>query len=109
MDGTVLERNLCFVDTPGYNRGTSMMEGVDTVMQYVESQLAKISTLPSMGEADLLSMLSGNGGPQVDVVFYLVLHRKRLHSSRIPNLITDRVGRAQACGFGVSPTSLNTY
>lgn len=76
MDGTVLERNLCFVDTPGYNRGTSIMEGVDAVMHYVESQLAKIASLPSMGEGDILSMLSGNGGPQVDVVFYLVLHRK---------------------------------
>ena len=109
MDGTVLERNLCFIDTPGYSRGMSMMEGVDIVMQYVESQLAKISSLPSMGEGDILSMLSGNGGPQVDVVFYLVLHRKCSHSSHIPDSITDRLGRAQTCGFGVSPTPLITY
>ena len=62
-----------------------MMESVETVMQYVELQLAKVSSLPSMGEGDLLNMLSGNGGPQVDVVFYLVLHRKHLLSLRAPD------------------------
>lgn len=106
MDGTVLERNLCFVDTPGYGRGMSITEGVDLVVQYVESQLAKIASLPDMGEGDILSMLSGNGGPQVDVVFYLVLRRKWLHSSYVLDLATDSLERAQTRRPGISPAPL---
>lgn len=32
------------------------------------------------GEGDLLSLLSGCGTPQVDVVFYVILHRKSLYT-----------------------------
>lgn len=28
------------------------------------------------GDGELLSLLSGNGTPQVDVVFYVILHSK---------------------------------
>lgn len=69
---TVLERNLCFVDTPGYSKGISNIEGIQSVLQYIESQLTKPFSAPTASEGDIAGLLSGSGGSQVDVVFYLV-------------------------------------
>ena len=77
---TVLERNLCFVDTPGYGNGLSKMEGIESVLQYVESQLRRSFSPPSEGESDIVGLLSGSGGSQVDVVFYLISQGKPVHS-----------------------------
>ena len=41
------------------------------VVDYVEAQLQKAASLRDMGDSDMVSMLSGNGGTQVDLVFYL--------------------------------------
>ena len=71
---TVLERNLCFVDTPGYSHKAST-ESVGSVVQYAESQLTKVFSLANANDGELLTMLSGHGGAQVDVVFYMVLQR----------------------------------
>ncbi len=76
MGDTVLERNLCFVDTPGYGGGMSLMEGVEPVVQYIESQIARTTSTAQMNDADLLSLLSGNGGSQVDVVLYMISESK---------------------------------
>ena len=73
MGDTVLERNLCFVDTPGYSRGMSITEGIESVTRYVEGQWHKTCSMTSSTESELLSMLSGNGGTQVDVVLYLIM------------------------------------
>ena len=75
---TVLERNLCFVDTPGYHSGISMLENINAVVHYIETQITKTTSLASMGNGDLLALLCGNGGFQVDVVFYLVSQGKNL-------------------------------
>ncbi|KAF8422378.1 Septin-domain-containing protein [Tirmania nivea] len=72
---TVLERNICFVDTPGYGSGTSFAECVEPVVRYVEMQMEKTAGILRMGDGDLLSLLSGAGTPQVDIVFYVILHR----------------------------------
>jgi len=72
----VLERNVCFVDTPGYDSGTSMLEGMDSVLQYIEAQMAKNTSFSSMSDGDLLSMLGGDGGFQVDLVLYLISQSK---------------------------------
>ncbi|MCJ1286647.1 hypothetical protein MMC26_005993 [Xylographa opegraphella] len=68
---TVLERNICFVDTPGYDPETSVLESVNSVLHYIEAQMAKNISFSHMSDIDLLSMLGGAGGFQVDVVLYL--------------------------------------
>lgn len=79
MGDSVLERNLCFVDTPGYSHAMSKMEGIETVLQYVERQLKRSFSSPSEGESDIVGLLSGSGGSQVDVVFYLISQGKWHH------------------------------
>lgn len=67
-----MERNVCFVDTPGYGRTLSMTEGIESVVQYVKAQLAKGTSFATIGEGELVSMLSGKGGTQVDVALYMI-------------------------------------
>lgn len=72
----ILERNLCFVDTPGYGSGTSFLECIEPVVGYVEAQMERTRSIVNSGsDGELLSILSGNGTPQVDIVFYVILHR----------------------------------
>ncbi|RFU23800.1 hypothetical protein B7463_g12539, partial [Scytalidium lignicola] len=75
MGGSVLERNLCFVDTPGYGNTTSCLDAITPVLNYVESNLCRIASPDQLSDSDAISMLSGNGGFQVDVVFYVIMQR----------------------------------
>lgn len=68
----VLERNVCFIDTPGYDNGSSMLEGMESVLQYIESQMQLTISTSAMHDHDLLSVLGGSGGTQVDAVLYLL-------------------------------------
>ncbi|KAF2659318.1 hypothetical protein K491DRAFT_712836 [Lophiostoma macrostomum CBS 122681] len=68
----VLERNLCFVDTPGFGKAVQTTDEQNMVIEYVESLLCKNASVTSMEDSDLLSVISGTGGVQVDVVFYLL-------------------------------------
>jgi hypothetical protein len=52
------------------------MESIIPVVQYVESHIEKSVSSARVSDGDMMSMLSGNGGYQVDVVFYLILHSK---------------------------------
>ena len=63
------------MDTPGYSVGMSKMETIDSVIGYVEQQLEK-SFSPSIGEGDVVGLMSGDGGSQVDVVLYLISQGK---------------------------------
>lgn len=72
MGDTVLERNLCFVDTPGYSHGMSRMESIESILQYVEAQLSKPFANTSGSQGDFVSLLSGSGGSQVDLVLYMI-------------------------------------
>ncbi|KAF2142000.1 uncharacterized protein K452DRAFT_249755 [Aplosporella prunicola CBS 121167] len=90
---TVLERNLCFVDTPGLEAGKQPQEQTDPIVQYVESLLHRNASMTAMSDGDLLGILSGNGGVQVDVVFFLVrlsdeaeLNRNIEHIRRLSSL-----------------------
>ncbi|KAH7405943.1 Septin-domain-containing protein [Phaeosphaeria sp. MPI-PUGE-AT-0046c] len=68
----VLERNICFVDTPGFSRGSTEKKDMDKVLKYVESLLLQTSSVTTMEDNDVLGVVSGSGGVSVDVVFYLL-------------------------------------
>lgn len=66
----VLERNLCFVDTPA---GPWSQEGhADAIVQYIQQQLVRAMTAPDSSVVDFQNMLAGNGGSQVDAILYLI-------------------------------------
>jgi hypothetical protein len=52
------------------------METIIPVVQYLESHFERSSSIIGLSDADLINMLSGNGGTQVDVVFYVILNRE---------------------------------
>lgn len=86
---TILDRNVCFIDTPGYSDGSSVsletslkdasallttmqsMETITPVIRYVESHFEKVQS-DTATDSDMLSMLGGDGGNQVDAVLYLI-------------------------------------
>ena len=72
MGDTVLERNLCFVDTPGYSHARSTEEGIELVVHYVETQINKVSSVSNASYGEQINLLSGRGGTQVDLVFYMI-------------------------------------
>jgi hypothetical protein len=47
------------------------MDTISPVLQYVESHLRRMSS-NSLTDGDILNMLGGDGGVQVDVVFYMI-------------------------------------
>ncbi|EMD89827.1 hypothetical protein COCHEDRAFT_1225432 [Bipolaris maydis C5] len=69
---SVLERNICFVDTPGYFPGPTEADDIGTVVNYVESLFYQTSSVVSLEDSDALGLVSGNGGVLVDVVIYLL-------------------------------------
>lgn len=68
----VLERNLCFVDTPGYSVDSSKAEDTGRVVDYVENLLYQTAAVATMDDGDLVGIVSGSGGIAVDVVLYLL-------------------------------------
>jgi hypothetical protein len=68
----VLERNICFVDTPGFTRGSTERDDMDLVIDYIESLLLQTSSVTTMEDSDVLGVVSGIGGVSIDVVFYLL-------------------------------------
>lgn len=78
----VLERNICFVDTPGFTRGATENDDIDMVVDYVESLLYQTSSVTTMDDNDVLGVISGSGGVSIDVVLYLLPPSK----SGIPSL-----------------------
>ncbi|KAF2273683.1 uncharacterized protein EI97DRAFT_403793 [Westerdykella ornata] len=69
---SVLERNITFVDTPGYGPAASSGDTQSLVVDYVESLLIQTASVASMEDSDVLGVIGGNGGVQVDVVLYLL-------------------------------------
>lgn len=45
------------------------------MVNYIESQMERLCS-NSVGDQDMLNLLSGDGGSQVDVVFYLIPNRE---------------------------------
>lgn len=50
------------------------MESITPVVQYIESHMERSSSMVGTSDGEQISMLSGNGGSQVDVVFYVILN-----------------------------------
>jgi hypothetical protein len=72
----VLERNICFVDTPGFRSGDSRAGDIDQVVGYVESLLYQNASVTTMEESDLVGVMSGSGGILVDVILYMLPPRQ---------------------------------
>lgn len=51
------------------------LECIEPVVNYVEAQFERTYAVVNSGEGDLMSLISGSGTTQVDVVFYVILHR----------------------------------
>ncbi|PYI12150.1 hypothetical protein BO78DRAFT_357767 [Aspergillus sclerotiicarbonarius CBS 121057] len=66
----VLERNICFVDTPA--NSLSRTGQVDAIIYYMRQQLLRATTAFDSCNHDFQNLLAGHGGTQVDAVLYLV-------------------------------------
>ncbi len=69
---TILERNICFVDTPGFPASSSDREDMDLVISYLESLFCQTSSVHTLEDSEILGLVSGVGGVSVDIVFYLL-------------------------------------
>ncbi|OAP63268.1 hypothetical protein AYL99_02495 [Fonsecaea erecta] len=65
MGDSVLERNVCFVDT-------SDSVKLERLVHYVEQQLVNAMVSVDQLTSEFSGLLSGRGGSQVDVVLYLI-------------------------------------
>ena len=68
-EDTVLERNICFIDTPALPANATS-SAAHPLPQYMEALLHKNASISAMNDNDLLNVLCGSGGVQVDVVLY---------------------------------------
>ncbi|RGP69750.1 hypothetical protein FLONG3_7702 [Fusarium longipes] len=68
--GDVLDRNVCFVESPGHQHGTS---GPWRDLHYVESHLTSLMNKP-MADSDLFTLINSGGEPVVDALLYLIPH-----------------------------------
>lgn len=66
----ILERNLCFVDTP--KSSLNQKGQADAIVQYIHQQLLRAFAALDSSIIDFQNMLAGNGGSQVDAVLYLI-------------------------------------
>jgi hypothetical protein len=60
------------------------------VVDYVESHFKKTSNFEGLSELEIVNMLSGNGGSQVDVVLYIISN-----SAGLGNLLLSHTDNQQ--------------
>lgn len=63
----VLERNVCLVDTPGLDEENDVQQ----ILQYLNNTLLRTTSLEKMTDSELINLLSGDGGMQVDAALWL--------------------------------------
>lgn len=88
MGDSILERNISFIDTPGWvmsgaNDQENMDDAMNTIQEHIEASLRKNTLSGELSDTDLLSVLSGSGGFQIDVLLYM------FHPSRFVILAYD--------------------
>ncbi|KAF5964389.1 hypothetical protein FBULB1_12811 [Fusarium bulbicola] len=82
--GDVLDRNVCFVESPGHRRGAS---GSWRDLHYVESHLASLINKP-MADSDLFTLVNSGAEPVVDALLYLIPHSGKFIQFRLtPRLL----------------------
>lgn len=72
----VLERNLCFIDTPGFSAtNESDASHTDTeferIINYIENSLWHADTPAEMSDVERLNLVSGRGSSLIDVILFL--------------------------------------
>ncbi|KAF6836054.1 heat shock protein [Colletotrichum plurivorum] len=67
----VLDRNICLVDTPGYQDACRPLETVTQVSQYIEAHLQR-SRLDNLDDDNVLKTIGEGGGLLVDAVLYMI-------------------------------------
>jgi len=72
----VLERNLCFIDAPGIDQERNLHR----ISRYFDSCHQRTARLNHMNDSELIHLLSGDGGAQIDAVL-LLLHPRRVDGS----------------------------
>jgi hypothetical protein len=77
MGDSVLERNVCFVDTPDSAK-------LERLIQYAEQQLVNAMSSVDQLSNEFSGLLSGRGASQVDVILYLITKGM---SSPIPSIV----------------------
>ncbi|KAK6430516.1 hypothetical protein LTR95_013327 [Oleoguttula sp. CCFEE 5521] len=63
----ILERNICFIDTPGVDSP----EMADRILREVENLHLENAGIDTLSDNQLLGLFSGDGGTYVDAVLYL--------------------------------------
>lgn len=81
MGDIVLERNLCFVDTPATS--LSSTEQTEVIIYYIRQQLGRAIGALDSSNVDFQNMLAGNGGSQVDAIIYLISQGEYLDTNHI--------------------------
>lgn len=71
------------------------MESITPVIRYVESHFEKVQSNASP-DAEMLNMLGGDGGSQVDLVFYLVHNSKLLLKLLTLILLADTITQSSS-------------
>ncbi|KAI9692193.1 MAG: hypothetical protein M1822_006423 [Bathelium mastoideum] len=72
MGDVVLDRNICFIDAPGYDSSSATPTSAEPTIKYIDHLLHRNAALKNLTEAELLQIFGGNGGVQVDVVLYVI-------------------------------------
>ncbi|EFQ99869.1 hypothetical protein MGYG_02881 [Nannizzia gypsea CBS 118893] len=70
LGDVILERNLCFVDT--FAGSKSADQQTEVIVQYMNKQFTRAVSAVRSVTTDFQGLLCGNGGPQVDVILYLI-------------------------------------
>ncbi|KAK6003942.1 hypothetical protein QM012_008792 [Aureobasidium pullulans] len=111
MGDCILERNISFIDTPGWvtsgaNDQENMNDAINSIHENIEASLRRNTLSGELSDTDLLGVLSGSGGFQVDVLLYM-FHPKshQITSAEIDVLrrlsaltnIVPIIGRADTC------------
>lgn len=69
----VLERNLTFIDTPGWDQeDVEQVGGQKDVANMVETLMRQNAAIGTMTDSQILSLFTSDGGSQVDAVLYLL-------------------------------------